>query len=83
MLTARKHIYVLRLKGAMNKMNLGEDDFSEALTGVLRRYIYFIEEKDLEYDIKQDENIDQLNLVSNYSSKMTDVLKSVSMKNDK
>ena len=61
-------------------MKLDEDGLSEALTGALRRYIYYIEEKDIEDDIKQEDNINQYYLVSNYSSKMPEVLKSVSFR---
>ena len=59
-------------------MKLDEDGLSEALTGALRRYIYYIEEKDIEVDIQKKDNINQYYLVSNYSRKMPEVLKSVS-----
>ena len=62
----------------MESLGLDEDEFGGTLTDVLRRYIYFIEEKDIETDIM--ENINQFKLLSNYSSKMTDILKSVSLK---
>ena len=62
----------------MEKMKLDEDGLSEALTGALRRYIYYIEEKDIEVDIQRKDNINQYYLVSNYSTKMPEVLKSVS-----
>ena len=66
------------LSGAMEKLKLDEDGLSEALTGALRRYIYYIEERDIEVDIQKKENINQYYLVSNYSRKMPEVLKSVS-----
>ena len=59
-------------------MELDEDGLSEALTGALRRYIYYIEEKDIEVDIQRKDNINQYYLVSNYSREMPEVLKSVS-----
>ena len=59
-------------------MKLDEDGLSEALTGALRRYIYYIEEKDIEVDIQRKDNINQYYLVSNYSREMPEVLKSVS-----
>ena len=59
-------------------MKLDEDGLSEALTGALRRYIYYIEERDIEVDIQRKENINQYYLVSNYSREMPEVLKSVS-----
>ena len=59
-------------------MKLDEDGLSEALTGALRRYIYYIEERDIEVDIQRKDNINQYYLVSNYSRKMPEVLKSVS-----
>ena len=62
----------------MEKMELDEDGLSEALTGALRRYIYYIEEKDIEVDIQRKDNINQYYLVTNYSRKMPEVLKSVS-----
>ena len=62
----------------MEKMELDEDGLSEALTGALRRYIYYIEEKDIEVDIQRKDNINQYYLVSNYSREMPEVLKSVS-----
>ena len=61
-------------------MKLDEDGLSEALTGALRRYIYYIEERDIEVDIQRKDNINQYYLVSNYSRKMPEVLKSVSSK---
>ena len=61
-------------------MKLDEDGLSEALTGALRRYIYYIEEKDIEDDIQEEDNINQYYLVGNYSSKMPEVLKSVSFR---
>ena len=62
----------------MEKMKLDEDGLSEALTGALRRYIYYIEERDIEVDIQRKDNINQYYLVSNYSREMPEVLKSVS-----
>ena len=62
----------------MGKLKLDEDGLSEALTGALRRYIYYIEERDIEVDIQRKDNINQYYLVSNYSRKMPEVLKSVS-----
>ena len=62
----------------MEKLKLDEDGLSEALTGALRRYIYYIEERDIEVDIQRKDNINQYYLVSNYSRKMPEVLKSVS-----
>ena len=59
-------------------MKVDEDGLSEALTGALRRYIYYIEEKDIEVDIQREDNINQYYLVGNYSGKMPEVLKSVS-----
>ena len=59
-------------------MKLDEDGLSEALTGALRRYIYYIEEKDIEVDIQREDNINQFYLVGNYSRNMPEVLKSVS-----
>ena len=55
---------------------LDEHDFLETLANVLRRYVFYVEERDIEEDIKRDMN--QFYLLSNYSSKMTDILKSVS-----
>ena len=55
---------------------LDEHDFLETLASVLRRYVFYVEERDIEEDIKRDMN--QFYLLSNYSSKMTDILKSVS-----
>ena len=52
----------------------------ETLTDVLRRYIYFIEEKDLEYDIQLPENLNQFYLINNYSAEIPKVLKEVSTK---
>ena len=62
----------------MEKLKLDEDGLSEALTGALRRYIYYIEERDIEVDIQRKDNINQYYLVTNYSRKMPEVLKSVS-----
>ena len=61
-------------------MKIDEDGLSEALTGALRRYIYYIEEKDIEVDIQREDNINQYYLVGNYSNQMPEVLKSVSSK---
>ena len=61
-------------------MKIDEDGLSEALTGALRRYIYYIEEKDIEVDIQREDNINQYYLVGNYSDQMPEVLKSVSSK---
>ena len=61
-------------------MKVDEDGLSEALTGALRRYIYYIEEKDIEVDIQREDNINQYYLVGNYSNQMPEVLKSVSSK---
>ena len=61
-------------------MKIDEDGLSEALTGALRRYIYYIEERDIEVDIQRKDNINQYYLVGNYSSKMPEVLKSVSFR---
>ena len=49
------------------------------LANVLRRYIYYIEEKDIEYDIQREENINQFYMMNNYSSKMSEVLQLVSI----
>ena len=51
------------------------------LADVLRRYVYFIEEKDIEYDIQQPENLNQFYLINNYSAEVPEVLKEVSIKN--
>ena len=59
-------------------MKLDEDGLSEALTGALRRYIYYIEEKDIEVDIQREDNINQFYLVGNYSRNIPDELKSES-----
>ena len=64
---------------AMQRLHLDEDELSETLVAVLRRYIYYIEERDIEIDIRREENINQFHLLSNYSSSMTEILKSVSM----
>ena len=50
------------------------------LADVLRRYVYFIEEKDIEYDIQQPENLNQFYLINNYSAEVPEVLKEVSIK---
>ena len=60
----------------MEMSGLDEHDFLETLASVLRRYVFYVEERDIEEDIKRDMN--QFYLLSNYSSKMTDILKSVS-----
>ena len=52
------------------------------LTDVLRRYVYFIEEKDIEYDIQRPENLNQFYLINNYSAEVPEVLKEVSTKED-
>ena len=67
------------LKGAKQKLGLNVEDFEMTLANVLRRYIYYDEEKDIEYDIQTEENINQFYMLNNYSSKMSEVLQSVSM----
>ena len=63
----------------MQRLNMVEQEVSETLVDVLRRYIYYIEEKDIEMDIRREENKNQFHLLNNYSSSMTEILKSVSM----
>ena len=58
---------------------MSEEEVSETLVDVLRRYIYYIEEQNIELDIQREENINQFHLLNNYSSSMTEILKSVSM----
>lgn len=72
------YIYLNRLQGAMKKLDVDRWSLTGTLSEALRRYIYFFEEKDLEEDIQKPENIDQYYLINNYSSKMPDILKSVS-----
>ena len=62
----------------MEKLKLGEDELSETLVESLRRYIYYIEEHDLEIDIQKKKNVNQYHFLGNYSSKVPEVLKSVS-----
>ena len=62
----------------MKDLNLEEIELSEALAGLLRRFVYFTEEWDIEDDIKTEENINQYYLLNKYSENMTEVLKSVS-----
>ena len=65
----------------MEKLKLGEGELIETLVNSLRRYIYYyIEEQDLEIDIQKKENINQYYFLGNYSSKVPEVLKSVSTK---
>ena len=63
----------------MERLNMSEEEVSETLVDVLRRYIYYIEEQNIELDIQREENINQFHLLNNYSSSMTEILKSVSM----
>ena len=76
------HIPFIRLKGAKEKLKLDEHSFTVTLTDVLRRYVYFIEEKDIEYDIQRPENLNQFYLINNYSAEVPEVLKEVSTKED-
>ena len=55
---------------------LDEHYFIETLVNVLRRYVFYVEERDIEEDIQRDMN--ELYLLNNYSSSMTNILKSVS-----
>ena len=55
---------------------LDEHYFTETLVNVLRRYVFYVEERDIEEDIQRDMN--ELYLLNNYSSSMTNILKSVS-----
>ena len=68
-----------RLKMATQRLDLEEDELVETLVDVLRRYIYYIEEREIEIDIRREENINQFHLLNNYSTSMTDILKSVSV----
>ena len=61
-------------------MNLDEDTFIDAVFGVLRRYVFFSEEKDLEIDLQEKENINQYYLINNYSATIPDLLEAVSIK---
>ena len=69
-------INYIRLKEAMATFGLEEEEFSETLANVLKRYIFYISEKDIEEDILNDMN--EFYMMNNYSSIMTDILKSVS-----
>ena len=64
---------------ATQRLHLEEDELGETLVDVLRRYIYYIEKRDIEIDIRREENINQFHLLNNYSTSMTDILKSVSV----
>ena len=68
-----------RLKEVMEKFGLDEEEFSGTLANVLRRYIFYISEKDIEEDILNDMNA--FYMMNNYSSIMTDIIKSVSKLN--
>ena len=70
------------LKGAKQKLGLNVEDFEMTLANVLRRYIYYDEEKDIEYDIQTEENINQFYMLNNYSSKMSEVLQSAMLSCD-
>ena len=60
----------------MATFGLEEEEFSGTLANALRRYIFYISEKDIEEDILNDMN--EFYMMNNYSSIMTDILKSVS-----
>ena len=61
----------------MASFGLKEYDFSVILAGVLRRYIYYMSEADIEEDIRNNPN--ELKLLQNISNNMSSILKSVSM----
>ena len=60
-------------------MNLSPDEFTSTLTEVLRRYIFFMDEKDIEYDIQLPDNINQYYMINNYSKQIPEVLEVVSI----
>ena len=69
-------------------MDLEDNDFTQTLVDVLKRYIFYIDEKDIEYDLQKQEGRDreqnrkmrnQFYMINNYSTKMEDVLKSASI----
>ena len=68
-----------RLKEAIEKFGLDEEEFGRTLANAMKRYIFYISEKDIEEDILNDMNA--FYMMNNYSSIMTDILKSVSKLN--
>ena len=70
------------LKGAHKKLNSEDEETRDCnlyctLSDVLRRYIYFWEEKYIEKDIQRPERINQYHMIQNYYSKIPDILESV------
>ena len=61
----------------MESFGLKEYDFSFILADVLRRYIYYMSEADIEEDIRNNPN--ELKLLQNISNNMSSILKSVSV----
>ena len=61
----------------MESFGLKEYDFSFILADVLRRYIYYMSEADIEEDIRKNTN--ELKLLQNISNNMSSILKSVSV----
>ena len=69
----------ISLQGAPEKMNLSPHEFTSTLAQVLRRYIFFMDEKDIEYDIQLPDNINQYYMINNYSKQIPEVLEVVSI----
>ena len=62
----------------MEKMNLERSFFTWTLSDTLRRYLFFMDETDIEEDIKMPDNINQYYMINNYSNKIPEILESVS-----